>query len=258
MSRRDFLAKAGGVAAGAMALTAGVNLSDANASDGLEGLPEYNGSWREYYKKLDPEAIREKAYKNYLTGMHCGESTFAALTEALGFPFNEIPTQTMWFGLGGVSLWGTTCGTLLGTSAVVSLILGRSKKDTVGLLDELMAWYSTEPLPFKKNSGQTKSVSGSPLCHVSVTKWSRKSGNATGSKARGKRCARLAGDVAAKTAELLNAKLIDGKFNREYALPGVAEKCTGCHSMKSDFEAGGFTHGKMDCESCHEDAHMLD
>ncbi|SJZ33729.1 C-GCAxxG-C-C family protein [Selenihalanaerobacter shriftii] len=247
MSRRKFLANAGGFAAGAMAMTAGLGLSSKEAEAG--SLPEY--PWKQYFtEKLDVEKIRKKATAYYHEGNHCGESTFRAITEELGEPFSNVPSQVLWFGAGGGAGWATLCGAPNGGGAAISLVYGR-RKTTMGLVSELFGWYSETPLPRKKSSDQTQSVAGSPLCHASVTNWCEESGKKAFSKERADRCGRLAGDVAAKAAELLNAQLA-GSFAPTYEIPAEAKACMNCHTKGSMLEN---TRGKMDCTDCHEDAH---
>ncbi|SJZ33745.1 C-GCAxxG-C-C family protein [Selenihalanaerobacter shriftii] len=247
MSRRKFLANAGGFAAGAMAMGAGLGLSSKEAEAG--SLPEY--PWKQYFtEKLDVEKIRRKATKYYGQGNHCGESTFRAIIEELGEPFSNVPSQVMWFGAGGGAGWATLCGTVNGSGAAFSLIFGRSKT-TMGLVSELFGWYSETPLPRKESSDQAKSVAGTPICHASVTNWCEASGKKAFSEERAARCGRLAGDVAAKAAELLNAQL-KGNFAPVYEIPEEAQECMGCHTKDSMLEN---TRGKMDCLECHDNPH---
>ncbi|SDC78574.1 MULTISPECIES: C-GCAxxG-C-C family (seleno)protein [unclassified Candidatus Frackibacter] len=247
MSRRNFLASAGGVAVGAIVAGTGLSLSSSEAEAG--GLPEY--PWTNYFdKKLDVEKVREKGTKYYHEGNHCGEATFRALTEELGHPFDKVPSQTMWFGAGGGAGWATLCGTVNGSGAAFSLLYGRTG-DTMKLTQELFGWYSETPLPRKENSSQAKSVAGNPLCHASVTNWCEASGKKSFSQERADRCGRLAGDVAAKAAELLNAKLA-GNFVPAYEIPEEAKECMNCHTKDSMLEN---TRGKMNCTTCHDDPH---
>ena len=73
-----------------------------------------------------------------------------------------------------------------------------------------------------------QNVSGSPLCHVSVSQWCILADKKVHDIERKERCARIAGDIAAKTVEVLNAHF--------------AETFVGCFT-DSD--------GVLACLSCH-------
>jgi hypothetical protein len=240
ISRRNFLASAGGFAAGA-----GLSLSSSDAEAG-SGLPEY--PWKKYFtKKLDVEKITKLGTKYYTEGNHCCEAVFRAVTEELGHPFDKVPSQTLWFGAGGGAGWATICGSPNGGGAVFSLVYGRTGT-TMALTSELYGWYSETPLPRKEKSDQVQSVAGTPLCHASVTNWCEASGKKAFSKERAARCGRVAGDVAGKVAELLNAQFA-GNFAPVYEIPEEAQECMNCHTKDSMLEN---TRGKMDCLDCHD------
>ena len=93
--------------------------------------------------------------------------------------------------------------------------------------------------------------SGSPLCHVSVTKWCRASGFDIGSPEQIERCARVAGDVAAKAVELLNAQE-DGLFQGEYVMPESTAECLSCHGPEKEVACADH---KMLCVQCHGKPH---
>lgn len=221
------------------------------------------------YVKLDMETVRKKGHAKYYEG-DCCFGAFAGIVEALqevvGFPFTQVPMKMMEFGAGGVAGWGTTCGSLIGASAAINLVT--DKATAAKLVGELLAWYSQTPFPsqtsnkyavehaflvkeYKSDKELPQSVSNSPLCHVSVTKWCQASGMASGSKERSERCGRLTGDVAAKAVELLNANLA-GSFASAFKLSDETQGCMTCHTKGENFAMGQFTQGKMECTSCHE------
>jgi hypothetical protein len=89
------------------------------------------------------------------------------------------------------------------------------KAPSGALIDELWGWSTTELLPsdaaneafyetIKMEGALPQSVSGSPLCHASVSQWCLVADKSVGSTERKERCARLAGDIAARTVEVLN------------------------------------------------------
>jgi len=171
----------------------------------------------------------------------------------------------MTFGSGGVAGWGTTCGTLLGASAAISLVADKATASQ--LVNELVGWYTRAPFPSdtanqyavnhaylvadKPDIELPQSVSNSALCHVSVTTWCRNSGLASGSPERAERCGRMAGDVAAMAVELMNANLA-GSFVPVFELSSDVQGCTVCHKTGDNYEMGNFTNGKMECTACHE------
>ena len=159
-------------------------------------------------------------------------------------------------------------GSLNGACALITLIAGR---DYGKIINELMAWYGTTPFPsdpanqyaskheylveeYKSDQVLPTTVSGSPLCHVSVNTWCRETGFASGSKQRAERCARLTGDVAAKAAELLNSHALGNFVRSDFE----TIECTDCHFMGENYESGQFIIGKgSNCDDCHgEDPHL--
>jgi len=168
------------------------------------------------------------------------------LAEVVGAPYTGIPLQMMdWAGAGVVG-FGTLCGTLNGAAAAIGLVCDGS--DARAFISDLLTWYSETALPTNLHAPDVdfpRSIAGSNLCHVSLTRWCRTSGFASGSPERAERCSRLAGDVAAKTVEMLN----HGAFGLEK--PSEKTLCRACHYMGQDFASGQFTHGEMNCLSCH-------
>ncbi len=239
MDRRGFLKK--GLLAG-VGITAGLLAKNlpalASRTDDVKlPLP---------YVKLDPQEIADKAYSEYFKHECCDgvfRSILDALKEKVGGPYLGIPSLMFWYGGGGVAGWGTICGTLNGAAAIFNLTC----KDFKPMIDVLVDWYQKEELPTYQPEvcGKVdiphfpKSVSHSPLCHVSVQRWCKVASVALkrpilyNSKERSERCARLTASVAAKTVELLNA----------YHFGGFKPT-----SVK------GTQKTKMECFICHEAA----
>ena len=253
-TRRDFIKSAGtyGVAtsvgmAGGLGLSA-PGLSAAQAAHPF-GYPE---------GRLDVEKTRQMGYDGFkgLTladGTRHGGCAFGAfnalvgqLSDVVGAPYTSIPPQMMdWAGAGVVG-FGTLCGTLNGVAAAIGLIC--SGGDARGFVSDLLTWYSETALPtnlLAPTGELPQSVAASNLCHVSLTHWCRASGFASGSPERGERCARLSGDVAAKAVELLN----QGALGLEK--PSEKTVCRACHYMGGNYAQGQFTHGEMNCITCH-------
>ncbi len=237
LSRRIFLANAGKLAAGAAAGAAGLSL--VAGSQGTVAAAAEAPQWPWTYKKLDPEAVYWKANAGYFQA-GCSYGAFNALTSEAGPPYTTIPAGMMRFGEGGVSGWGSHCGALIGSSAFIGLV----HKDPAvygKLINELTLWYAEEL------------GSGSPLCHVSVTEWAKKNGVKVESQERKDRCARLTGEVAKKTALLLNAQS-DAQFQ---PVVGPRASTVGCLSCHGKMGMENVRNGVLqDCTACHDDPHQ--
>jgi hypothetical protein len=141
------------------------------------------------------------------------------------------------FGEGGVVGWGTLCGTLMGSAVAISLAAGEDGK---AIINDLMQWYSTTMQPVfepanPRASFKSKTVSDSPLCHISVGKWMSAEGKSLGSPERKDRCARLAASVAFQSVIMLN-DWHDGKYTPAY---------------KNKQSANGIT-SQNNCMACHD------
>ncbi len=258
-TRRKFL-KAGCIAAAGTAVAGGLNLLDVKAARATSAEHPYG--WP--VDGLDVEATQELGYLGYKglsrftaeAGKDCASGTFGAivgqLQEVVGGPYSGIPLAMMQWASGGVVGFATLCGALNGAAAAIGLVCG--KDDAKGFIADLFTWYSEAELPNYVPTGGTaitQSIAESNLCHVSVTRWCLESGFASGSSERSDRCARLSGDVAAKVVEMLNSSvggvLGNPRDNNTY--------CGQCHYKGTDYEAGQFTRGKMNCTSCHDNVH---
>lgn len=261
-SRREFLSTAAKVAAGAGLGAAGANLITTQQGRAAPAVP----AWPYGYKKLDPEAVRKAAHKWFWDqGRGCSYGAFKGIVETLAekglTAYKQVPAEMLIYGAGGMVGWGTFCGALNGAAAAINLIVDKPTADKV--IGELVGWYTTAPFPSNESNAlaQThgfavekiakalpQSVAGSPQCHVSVTRWVENSGYKASTIERSERCARLAGDVAAHTVELLNA-VADGTFKAEFVLASPMVACVGCHGAGSKQDN---VRTKMDCTQCHE------
>ena len=288
-SRRAFIRTAAAALAGTVLLR---GLPMASAQQEKEGPPEL--PWP--YKRLDPDYVRKLAHLGYYL-FECAGGSFwglvTALREAVGYPWTLLPLpskeealkalkegrhlHSMYqYGYGGVVGWGTVCGALNGSISIIQMVVKEHKDwDKLGKL--LMRWYEATPLPTEKSNEMAvrgeflvppekmkyrgplpQSISHSTLCHVSVGRWCRVSGYASGSKERSERCARLTGDVAAMAAQLLNAYFYGGGIPAAEAVARVSLSattagCRTCHYKGKDYEQGQFTRGYLECEACHRD-----
>lgn len=252
-SRREFIRNAGAYGA-----VAGVGLAGGRSLPNQETAAQATHPFGYPEGGLDVERTRRLGYDGFKglelpDGVRHGGCAFGAfhaiigqLAEVVGAPYTTIPTQMMdWAGAGVVG-FGTLCGTLNGAGAAIGLIC--NGRDARGFISDLMTWYSETPLPtnLQAPTGDLpQSTASSNLCHVSLTRWCRKSGLASGSPERAERCSRLAGDVAAKAVELLN----EGALGLQ--VPSEKTPCRSCHYMGPSYATGQFTHGEMNCLTCH-------
>lgn len=168
------------------------------------------------------------------------------LAEKIGEPFKSFPVEATWYGLGGVSKWGTICGALNGISFATNLLV--PQKDVEAICNEVIEWHNTTLLPSTAPDNYTgvpskvRVVPGSPLCHISRSKF--EAGKPSQAEIA-ERCSKLTGDIAAKTVEVLNA-YYSGKFVPTFNVSDEVINCKRCHP-------GPRSYGMMDCTPCHGD-----
>lgn len=158
--------------------------------------------------------------------------------------------------------WGTICGALNGAAAAINLV----SNNWGALIYELNGWYTQTAFPsarsnqmavnqvfgtIKHQGTLVQSVSGSPLCHASVTRWCNTSGFTATSLPRKERCGRLTADVAAKAVEMLNLDRV-GLFVPSFLPTVETETCLSCHGSHSVIEN---VITDMKCTQCHGITH---
>ncbi|MFW6324303.1 MAG: C-GCAxxG-C-C family (seleno)protein [Desulfovibrionales bacterium] len=264
-SRRNFLSGMGVFAAGAVA-GSGLGLFPSPGSDSSHASQGEIPKWPWPYAAIDPERARKKGHLGYYEGK-CSQGAFSAivseLQENVGWPYTMLPVQMMAYGSGGVAGWCTLCGAVNGACAAITLVSKNYKE----LCDELLKWYVSTPFPsdvsnsyaenheflvekYKTDKPLPKTVPGSPLCHVTVTRWCREHNFASGSSERSERCARISGDVAAFAAGLLNRDA-EQTFSASLKYSDAVQSCRSCHAKGKDLQTGGWSRGKMECYDCH-------
>jgi len=257
-TRKEFLTNASKAAVGitgVAALSSLATTASAKAST--------HATWPWPYKALDPDEVRIQAHNLYWNDKDCCSGVFGAIVNALvvavGDPWTNLPMEIMLYGRGGGAGWGSLCGTLNGASALISLVT--EKAPSGNLISELWGWYSQAELPttvanefatgnrylmHKYDGVLIQNIAASPLCHVSVGEWCVLAQKKVGDVERKERCARLAGDIAARTVELLNAHFA-GTFTPTYTDPASVTGCMTCHGAA----VFGNVLSRMDCEPCH-------
>lgn len=251
MKRRDALKLIG-----ASFLIGGVAFAEKAISANEQKIPPI--PWP--YKKLDPEKVAERAYLGYYKAGCCFgafDSIVGSLKETVGYPYTVFPTEIFIIGEGGVAGVASLCGAILGAASAIFLLTGAMEKEkrekSFELVRDLFNFYEQEALPkyVPKNPKlifeMKTSVSKSPLCHVSVTRWCKVSGYKAFSKERSERCGRLTADCALYALKLIESH-IAGQFKEAYPLSAEVKKCRSCHDKGSALEN---TRGRMDCSMCH-------
>jgi len=112
------------------------------------------------------------------------------------------------------------------------------------------------PTPIPNDEVLARVVSDSPLCHVSISKWCDAAGvrltdaDAAGRKHKNDRCCKIACDMAALVAEIINLKVCGGSWNPGYAMAPDTQTCYDCHNEKTTSVLPA-QQGNMDCAYCH-------
>ncbi len=157
------------------------------------------------------------------------------------------------------------CGSITAACTTANLVCSNDTAKKV--IMDIYNWYETTSLPsditqqmahdkkfpvekYKNTDIYEPTIANSPLCHISVERFCKTNGYASGSKQRSERCARLTADLAHFLVTQLN-KQVDSKYEKELAMSATAEGCRSCHAKGKTFEEGGWTRGKMDCQPCH-------
>ncbi|MGE4342972.1 MAG: C-GCAxxG-C-C family (seleno)protein [Geoalkalibacter sp.] len=177
------------------------------------------------------------------------------MKEEIGFPYILLPDDMFHHAAGGYGGEGTLCGSIGSCAAIINLVAYDDKKTHSKLVADLVHWYSQQNFPSKryddlaKNKNQIQVVPNSPLCHASVSTWMMAAGASYTEKQRKDRCAKVAGDTAYRTVEMLNQHL-EGK----YAFLGAkqteeTENCLSCHGKEAMYNEKGLN----DCLTCHDD-----
>ncbi|MBU4372311.1 MAG: C-GCAxxG-C-C family protein [Proteobacteria bacterium] len=177
------------------------------------------------------------------------------MQKEIGFPYTMMPLTLFVVGQGGVADVASVCGCLNGAAHAIFLITGgmdkKLREASYAIIQDVFLWSEQTALPDyrpkKPKYEIIKSVSGSNLCHVSVSKWCKASKFKSFSKERSERCGWLTAAVAKYTVEALN-KYADGAFKKAYPLSAAAQECRGCHDKGGMLEN---SRGVTDCGGCH-------
>jgi len=263
VTRKQFLRDSTKYAAGMAVGVGAINMLSKETTQAKSVLVD----WPWPYQELDVEKVRILGHDSYWSGKGCAYGAFHAIIQALrdkiGDPYTSLPTELMIYGAGGGAEWGTLCGAPNGASAAISLV--HDKARTFVLVNELLGWYTMTKLPTDTSNTYAvdhlfidqrydkelpQNISGSPLCHASVTEWCKVASFSATSTERKERCARLTGDVAAYAAKILNDELA-GTFTPTYVQPITTDGCMTCHGTAVLNNVAA----KMECTQCHGTPH---
>ena len=246
LSRRSFLTTAGGMALG-VGIAGLPGTADAVNAD-VPALP-----WPYPPEGLDAEAVSQNAYNLYYAGGGCGhgsaQSIIDALAQKLPEPWGRLPVGMYRYGAGGAVGWGTICGALNGVLGVMDILNAHN-----ALGNALIDYFCTTELPTDAwNDGDTfvTSVSYSPLCHNSVSRWAAAAGVPVKDSSKSERCARLVGDIVFKAVNLMNEyfRTTDRVVPPAWVPPASYATCYNCHTQVDMIPS---QQGKMDCLACHD------
>lgn len=229
-TRRQFLKKSVAMLGGA-ALLGSVPFAGAMA----ESQPEAPAHPFPY-AELDLDEVERIAYEGYFENGCCygvAKGLLAELCKKVGFPYTMIPPEMFANGKEGYTA-GTLCGALGGAAGIIGLCC--APDDARAITKELFAWYTSTPLPIyqPESAAPVQTVSPSVNCIDSISTFMTAANVERGDIIRKRRCGGVSGDVARKTAELLN---IHYGF---MAAPAVAEAETELAANEYIGEANGF------------------
>ena len=229
-TRRQFLKKSVAMLGGA-ALLGSVPFAGAMA----ESQPEAPAHPFPY-AELDLDEVERIAYEGYFENGCCygvAKGLLAELCKKVGFPYTMIPPEMFANGKEGYTA-GTLCGALGGAAGVIGLCC--APDDARAITKELFAWYTSTPLPIYQPEGDApvQTISTTVNCVDSVSNFMTEAEVERADPIRKRRCGGVSGDVARKTAELLN---IHYGF---MAAPAVAEAETELAANEYIGEANGF------------------
>ena len=199
-TRRQFLKKSVAMLGGA-ALLGSVPFAGAMA----ESQPEAPAHPFPY-AELDLDEVERIAYEGYFENGCCygvAKGLLAELSKNVGFPYTMIPPEMFANGKEGYTA-GTLCGALGGAAGVIGLCC--APDDARAITKELFAWYTSTPLPIYQPEGDApvQTISTTVNCVDSVSNFMTAADVERADPIRKRRCGGVSGDVARKTAELLN------------------------------------------------------
>jgi hypothetical protein len=257
ISRRSFLTGAG-IVTGAAVVAAGTGLINPKSAEASYSALPWKYAPNPGLAGADMDLVKRRGYDFYASAGGCMAGTGKALvvtimeklTGADYDAWDSFPQDMFTYGGGGVSAWGTICGSLHGAAYVLAACAPNGTVAT-NLINDLFQWYCGFNFPSADHDSyglypnQTRTVCNSPLCHASVSTWCKATGIKVSAPERGKRCAKVAGDCAGKAAELLNSYFY-GTYATTFVQPDTS--CSSCHVTAGTEK---WVQGKATCNTCH-------
>ncbi len=212
------------------------------------------------WQTILPESIQERAYQSAWAKIGCMygvvESVLGTLADKYGAPYNSFPVGATIYGSGGIGGVGSLCGTVNAGGLLFGIFVEK-QEDLFALCNELSLWYEKTSMPVYKPVKPNQdipiltTVSGSNLCHISCTKWSKVSGHKLMTMAHFERCNRMVADVAMKIVTMLN-QYTEKKLAFTEKPNEFSGGCLLCHGPGKDT---GNVSANMSCDTCHDNPH---
>jgi hypothetical protein len=219
--------------------------------------------------RLDPLEAGRRAYRFYKEKGGCGTASYLSLLsllkEKVGHPWTLAPDMMMAHAAAGYGGHGTLCGALGGASTIINMVTFGEKRDEYlqnnQIIDRLFWWYAEQDFPTDRFDdispmpGQIRTRAMSPLCHVSVSKWSLAAGETIHKGGKIERCAKVAGEVAYTVTLALN-EYFAGSWTAPVWKPSEEiEHCVRCHGpdLPGQKARRWNQQGHMECLMCHTD-----
>ena len=209
-TRREFLKKTGVLLGGAALLgVTGCAAEPETVVETVEKVVEVEKELPAYpYPccEFDLDRVEKLAYEGYFENGCCygvAKALLTELTDKVGYPFNVIPAEMFANGKEGY-VNASLCGAMGGALGVIGLVC--ASDDARAITKQLNDWYTSTPLPIYQPEITAPVQTTSPTinCLESISLFMKEAGVERKDPIRKARCGGLSGDVAKKTAELLN------------------------------------------------------
>lgn len=212
INRRRMLGGLGAATGGA--LLAGLTDSALAGPQHAAKAPLPASAWAP--KKLDAAesallAYDRTAHKGHNPAYGVFYGLVGQLAEKYGAPYASFPFHMLEAHDPGLVGNAAICGELQGAVSAMGLFWAAPQRNAMS--EELFRWYETTALPQytpptpEVTAAIPPTIARSVLHHISAGKWAHVAGKSPTSQEYRERNARMAADIAFKTAELMNAHI---------------------------------------------------